>query len=111
MHSFFSLRSRIKNLKEVTVGQIPSMVSKIAYLSVLAIACGIDAFPGGAPGSACKSMTPSHGVDPQPISTSPYSVKALLSETQDKIAGRYTEHYQIMKKLEVRAHNHASIIA
>ena len=42
------------------------------FLSTFVAGC--LAYPSGAPGGACELMRPNHGVLPQPLDTSPFSV-------------------------------------
>ncbi|XP_065331693.1 ferric-chelate reductase 1-like [Cloeon dipterum] len=46
------------------------------------LAIGALAFPGGAPTTACDSMTPLHNGSPQPNPESPYTVTATAIDTQ-----------------------------
>jgi hypothetical protein len=43
-----------------------------AFLLAVASIGRIDGSPTGAPPQACATMTPDHGFDAQPISTSPF---------------------------------------
>lgn len=60
---------------------------KIVYLLLLGFVTYCNAFPGGAPPSACAQMTPSHGVSAQTgaapvtitVSASSYTVNSTLT--------------------------------